>query len=237
MNSSEIAKLAGVSRSTVSRVINNYPNVPEETREKVLKVIKEYDYVPHASARMLAGSKNRVIGLFIIDMMHKESSMKHRITKSPYFLEFTSSVIETASEMGYTVLVHIIHNEEGYEKIKECYYNKTISGGIFIGQNDGDEYIKAIIEKGYKVVLVDQSINVDDPIYNKCMIVNADNFNGAYNATKYLIDKNHTQIAHITGETTKLSSNDRVRGYKKALEDAGIPVNKNLIVNSEFVET
>lgn len=236
MNSSEIAKLAGVSRSTVSRVINNYPNVPEETREKVLKVIKEYDYVPHASARMLAGSKNRVIGLFIIDMMHKESSMKHRITKSPYFLEFTSSVIETASEMGYTVLVHIIHNEEGYEKIKECYYNKTISGGIFIGQNDGDEYIKAIIEKGYKVVLVDQSINVDDPIYNKCMIVNADNFNGAYNATKYLIDKNHTQIAHITGETTKLSSNDRVRGYKKALEDAGIPVNKNLIVNSEFVE-
>ena len=138
--------------------------------------------------------------------------------------------------MGYTVLVHIIHNEEGYEKIKECYYNKTISGGIFIGQNDGDEYIKAIIEKGYKVVLVDQSINVDDPIYNKCMIVNADNFNGAYNATKYLIDKNHTQIAHITGETTKLSSNDRVRGYKKALEDAGIPVNKNLIVNSEFVE-
>ena len=58
MNSTEIAKLAGVSRSTVSRVINNYSNVPEETREKVLKVIKEHDYVPHASARMLAGSKN-----------------------------------------------------------------------------------------------------------------------------------------------------------------------------------
>ena len=77
MNSSEIAKLAGVSRSTVSRVINNYSNVPEETREKVLKVIKEYDYVPHASARMLAGSKNRVIGLFIIDLVHKEASHLH----------------------------------------------------------------------------------------------------------------------------------------------------------------
>lgn len=236
MNSSEIAKIAGVSRSTVSRVINNYPNVPEETRQKVLKVIKEYDYVPHASARMLAGSKNRVIGLFIIDMMHKEGSMKNRITKSPYFLEFTSSVIETASEMGYTVLVHIIHNEDGYDKIKEYYYNKTISGGIFIGQNDSDEYIKEIIEKGYKVVLVDQSINLNDSIYNKCMIVNADNFNGAYNATKYLIDKHHTQIAHITGETTKFSSNDRIKGYKKALVDSGIPVNKSLIVPGEFVE-
>ena len=51
MNSSDIAKIAGVSRSTVSRVINNYPNVPEETREKVLRIIEEYDYVPHASAR------------------------------------------------------------------------------------------------------------------------------------------------------------------------------------------
>ena len=200
MNSSEIAKLAGVSRSTVSRVINNYSNVPEETREKVLKVIKEYDYVPHASARMLAGSKNRVIGLFII------------------------------------VLVHIIHTVEGYEKIKECFYNKTISGGIFIGQNDDDESIKTIIYRGYKVVLVDQSIKPDDAAYNKCMIVNADNYNGAYNATKYLIDMNHTQIAHITGGTAKFSSNDRIRGYKKALEDSGIKVNKNLIINSEFVE-
>ncbi len=58
MNSSDIAKLAGVSRSTVSRVINNYPNVPDATREKVLRIIKEHDYVPYASARMLAGSKN-----------------------------------------------------------------------------------------------------------------------------------------------------------------------------------
>lgn len=236
MNSSEIAKLAGVSRSTVSRVINNYSNVPEETREKVLKVIKEYDYVPHASARMLAGSKNRVIGLFIIDLVHKEDGLKSRITKSPYYLEFTSSVIETASEMGYTVLVHIIHTVEGYEKIKECFYNKTISGGIFIGQNDDDESIKTIIYRGYKVVLVDQSIKPDDAVYNKCMIVNADNYNGAYNATKYLIDMNHTQIAHITGGTAKFSSNDRIRGYKKALEDSRIKVNKNLIINSEFVE-
>lgn len=81
MNSSDIAKIAGVSRSTVSRVINNYPNVPEETREKVLRIIEEYDYVPHASARMLAGSKNRVIGLFIVDMVERTYGLKNRITK------------------------------------------------------------------------------------------------------------------------------------------------------------
>jgi len=236
MNSSDIAKFAGVSRSTVSRVINNYSNVPEETREKVLKIIKEYDYVPHASARMLAGSKNKVIGLFIVDMIYKPYGLKSRITKSPYYLEFTSSVIETASEMGYTVLVHIIHNVQGYEKIKECFYNKTISGGIFIGQNDDDKIIKKIINGGYKVVLVDQSIRLDDATYRKCMIVNADNYSGAYNVTKYFINLNHTKIAHITGGTTKFSSKDRIRGYKKALEEVGLPINKNLIINSEFIE-
>ena len=85
-------------------------------------------------------------------------------------------------------------------------------------------------------MLLDQSIRPEDATYNQCMIVNADNYNGAYCATKYLIDKKHKQIAHITGGTVKFSSKDRIRGYKKALEDAGIEVNKNLIVNSEFVE-
>ena len=158
MNSKDIAKIVGVSRSTVSRVINNYVNVPEETRQKVLNVIKEYNYVPHASARLLTGYKNR-------------------ITKSPYYLEFTSSVIEAASQKGYKALVHIIHDESRYDEIKECFYNKTISGGIFIGENNGDLEIKKIIKDGYKVAIIDQDINLYNKD-NKCIIVNSDNYTG-----------------------------------------------------------
>jgi len=66
MKSEEIARLAGVSRSTVSRVINNYPNVPEKTRERVMKVIREYNYEPNQSARVLAGKKTNTIGLFFV---------------------------------------------------------------------------------------------------------------------------------------------------------------------------
>lgn len=235
MKSNDIAKIAGVSRSTVSRVINNYPNVPEETRQKVLKVIKEYDYVPHASARMLAGAKNKVIGLFIIDINERQNGMKNRITRSPYFLEFTSSVIERASENGYKVLVHIIHNVEGYDQIKECFYNKMISGGIFIGENNNDEMIKKIINEGYKVALIDQDVTKNED-YSKCIVVNADNFKGAYDATKYLIDNNHRKIAHITGDIGKLSSIERIEGYKKALKDSNIPINNDFIIESKFRE-
>jgi len=64
MNSKDIAKIVGVSRSTVSRVINNYPDIPQATREKVLKAIKEYNYYPNASARRLAGMKSSTLGIF-----------------------------------------------------------------------------------------------------------------------------------------------------------------------------
>ena len=236
INSSDIAKIAGVSRSTVSRVINNYPNVPEETKEKILKVIREYDYVPHASARMLAGAKNKIIGLFIIDIVPRKESIRNRITKSPYYLELTSSITEYASEMGYNILINIIHNEQGYNQIKECFYNKTISGGIFIGENNDDPTIKKIISEGYKVALIDQDMRVDDEVYKKCVIVNADNFNGAYNATKYLINLNHTDIAHITGDIEKFSAIQRINGYKKALKDSNISVKNEFILNSSFIE-
>lgn len=234
INSSQIAKIAGVSRSTVSRVINNYSNVPEETRQKVLKVIDEYDYVPHASARMLAGIKNKVIGLFIIDIVGRTGGIKNRITRSPYYLEFTSSVIEHASEKGYKVLVHIIHNSQGYKEIKECFYNKTISGGIFIGEGNDDATIKKIINAGYKVALIDQNAIDDD--YSKCIVVNADNYKGAYNATKYLIENNHKKIAHITGDMEKFSAIERIKGYKKALKDSDISIKDDFIIKSKFLE-
>lgn len=235
MNSNDIAKIAGVSRSTVSRVVNNYPNVPDETREKVLKVIREHNYVPHAPARTLAGYKNRIIGLFIIDIVDNKNTIKNRITKSPYYLEFTSSVIEAASEKGYKVLVHIIHNAARYDEIRECFCNKTISGGILIGENSREPVVDKLIDDGYKVALIDQDVRLYET-NSKCIIVNSDNFNGAYNATKYLINLNHKNIAHITGDLEKYSAIERIRGYKKALEDFNIPINKELIINSKFLE-
>ncbi|MCB2308669.1 LacI family transcriptional regulator [Clostridium estertheticum] len=232
MNSIDIAKIAGVSRSTVSRVINNYDNVPDETRKKIQQIIKENNYVPHASARMLAGVKNRVIGLFIIDM--KTDTNGKQVTSSSYFTPFTGSVIENASKMGYNVLVSIVSKQKDYKKVKEIFYNKTVSGGIFIGEKNGEPEIKEIINSGCRVALLDQAVKSDEEVYNKCIIVNADNYYGAYKATNYLIGLGHSSIAHIVGISENLSGIERFNAYKSALTDAGIAVKSNLIVKGDF---
>jgi LacI family transcriptional regulator len=234
MNSKEIARIAGVSRSTVSRVINNYPNVPPDTREKVLRVIKEYNYVPHASARMLRGKMSKTIGLVIVDL--KRDSDIHKIYDNVYFGPFTTAVIDFANQIGYNVLVTTVYRVKDYKKVKEIFYNKTISGAIFIGVRNNDSEIKSLIEDGFKIAIVDQEIKEGDDIFGKSIIVNMDNLNGAYEATKYLINLGHKEIAHITGDLDKLSGFARLEGYKKALKEAGISYDSHLVVKGNFIE-
>jgi len=234
MNSKEIAKIAGVSRSTVSRVINNYPNVPPDTREKVLKVIKEYNYVPHASARMLRGKLSKTIGLVIVDL--KRDSDIHKIYDNVYFGPFTTAVIDFANQIGYNVLVTTVYKVKDYKKVKEIFYNKTISGAIFIGVKNDDPEIKNLIEEGFKIAIVDQEIKEGDDIFGRSIIVNMDNINGAYEATKYLINLGHREIAHIAGDMDKLSGFARLEGYKKALKEAGITFDTHFVAKGNFIE-
>lgn len=235
MNSSEIAKLAGVSRSTVSRVINNYDNVPEETKEKVLKIIEKYNYVPQASAQMLAGKKNKTLGLFIIDT--KDCGIDTKMTTSSYFSPFTNAVVDTANKQHYNVLISLIDDVMDFKNAKEMFYNKTISGGIFIGGNNNESSIKEIIEKGYKVALIEQDINGEQDSYNKCILINSDSFGGAYEAVSYLIKLGHVNIAHISGDMGQRTGIQRLEGYKKALSDAGIQIKNSLIVKGNYTES
>lgn len=232
MDSRDIARLAGVSRSTVSRVVNNYSNVPEQTRQRVLEVIKKYNYVPHASASQLAGGQNRIIGLFMVDK--KADTQGHTVTASPYFSPFITGVLDSANRAGYHVLAYAVSNIDGYENVKKVFYNKTISGGIFIGQHDDGE-ISEIIEGGFKTVLIDRSFNLTGS-GNNPIIINADNVGGAFQAVSYLIGLSHRRIAHVTGYAGQLSTDQRLQGYKEALIKAGIPYDPALVASGDFLQ-
>ncbi len=233
MNSKDIAKLAGVSRSTVSRVVNNYSNLSTETKEKVTEVIRKYGYVPHASARALAGKSNKIIGVFITNINHH--SERFVIYRNIYFSPFTSAAIDYAGKLGYKVLVSLINKNSDFENARELFFNKTISGAIFVGVNNNDHEILKLIKSGYKLAIIDQEQSKDKTLSNS-IIVNSDNLDVAYKAVKHLIEYGHREIAHICGDMNKFSGFKRLEGYKKAMDEAGLTIKKEYIVEGDFTE-
>lgn len=234
MYSKDVAKLAGVSRSTVSRVVNNYSNVSVEAKEKVTKIIEKYGYVPHGPARTLAGKHNTIIGVFITNV--NLGNEKFSVFHNAYYSPFTAAIIDYADELGYNALVSITNNNSDFKKIRDLFYNRTLSGGIFIGAYNDLQEIYNLIESGYKLVIIDQDQEHRTKVKENYIIVNSNNIEGARMATRHLIEYGHTEIAHICGDTKKLSGTKRLDGYKKEMNEAGLTVRKDYIVNGDFTE-
>lgn len=225
MNSKVIAELAGVSRSTVSRVLNNYPDISPETREKVLKIIKEQEYYPNVSAQKLAGKRSGIIGLLVYT---GESSIKKgeykKITESLYYSELISKIIDAAEKLGYLILVSYINKKNtSWEKI---FANGVIDGAIVISGGKKYKEIEKLINSKNKIVLLDYEKKIDE---KNVTTINSNHFEGGYRATEYLIKNGHKKILHITGEIRRKASILRAKGYLKALKDYNID-EKNIIV-------
>lgn len=233
MTSQELAKLCGVSKTTVSRVINNDPKVKEVTRQRVLAAMKEYNYVPIASARRLAGIDSRIIGLFVLDINISDS--KTRVSKSSYFSQITNLIIDKANNNGFQVLISIITSEQQMEEAKNLFMSRTIFSGIVIGAFDQSKEVDELIALGYPIVVIDKR-PVEDSMGGACLFVNLDNYAGAYEATNYLIKLGHRNIGHITGDLRKFSATERLRGYRQAMADTGINNDTALIYEGNFQE-
>lgn len=232
ITSAEIARLANVSRSTVSRVINNYSNVPVETREKVMKVIEQYGYEPNQFAQVLAGKANREIVLCISNC--DEAKARWKGAMSSYYLRMVGELITQAKDFGYTISAFVVSEPSELSKIENMYLSRTIIGGIFGGFEFEMPAINQLIEKGFNMVVIDPD----------CHMIEADNVSGIYSenkdagymATRYLLELGEEKIAHISGDD-RLSSQDRLAGYRKAMEEAGYDENSLMIENGNFDST
>ena len=216
ITSEEVARLAHVSRSTVSRVINNYPNVPEETRLKVMAVIEKYGYHPNSSARVLAGKSNQTIALFIAD--NEKGEKRWRGMESPYFVRLIAELVSQGRMNGYILSVSIISNSLDYLKIEDMYLNREISGGIFIGFEFEMDCVNRLIEKGFNMAVIDPGDGISEG--KNVKVIYTENVKAGYIATSYLLKKGHHSILHIAGDDRK-SSQDRILGYRMAMEEAG----------------
>lgn len=234
MKSEEIAKLAGVSRSTVSRVTNNYPNVPAATREKVMKIINEHNYVPNTFARTLAGKKSNTIGLFFV--ITGETHEDHKIARNDYFSSYLNYLVDVANGMDYYVLVNTVRVSNDYEKVNQAFLEKRIDGGVVIG-TQSDTLSKIHVENfNAPVVVVDYDLTQADSenVNQQLYVVNSLDRVGIDKAVKYLIDQGHKSIGFIKGNASTRSARVRYEGYQEAMKKYKLTIDEAYIIEGEF---
>lgn len=231
MKSEDIARLAGVSRSTVSRVINNYSNVPEATREKVMKIVKEHNYMPNTFARTLAGKKSNTIGLFFV--ITGETREDSKIARNDYFMSYLSHLVDIANGMGYYVLVNTISEGSDYEKVNQAFFEKRVDGGVVIGTQS--DTMTKIQTESFNAPIV--AIDYDDAkadAMEHFYVVNSDDEGGMIKAVQYLVELGHRDIGFIKGNDQTRSSIVRYDGFVKAMADMMLTVNPDYIISGEF---
>jgi DNA-binding LacI/PurR family transcriptional regulator len=211
----DIARKAGVSIATVSRVINNNGNVNDVTRAKVLKAIKDLKYQPSRVAKRLRSKtlSSHMLGVLIPDI------------QNPFYVDVLRGIEETAYSRNYAIIMCNYGQDEKKQKFYlEILRSEAIDGLIAAPAKEDDPLLKKIVSDGLPVVCVDRGLKDMD-----VDIVVVDNREGAYNAVKHLIESGYSRIAYISGLTTIPTSRQRELGYRDALAEYRLPVDESLI--------
>ena len=213
MNIKDIARLAGVGVSTVSRVINEHPDVKDETREKILKIIKESNYIPNNSARILKKNNTNNIGVLVKGVFN------------PFFAEMINIIGNRINEAGYTMILqqNDYATEDDVDNLIAFVKEKRLQGIICLGGNFLNINDESFQFLDIPVVLT--SVNtLSKESKSKFSSIGIDNVLAAKASIQYLIDKGHRNIGILLGEKNDVGiSGLRLEGYKKALEENNIP--------------
>lgn len=218
LNIDQVARIAGVSTATVSRVINNYPFVREQTRQKVLKVIGETKYRINAVARNLRRKRTYSIGVIVSNVL------------SPFYSVIAKSVEDVAIKNGYsTILCNGGDNPEKELKYLQLLHENRVDGVILSPTGENRDYIKFLISSGIPVSFVDRTVEGVE-----CDAVVVNNRDASYRAVEYLVKKGYRRIGFISGPKNRMTGFDRLEGYLKALKDNHIDIDEKLIKVGDF---
>ena len=221
----QIAKLAGVSRSTVSRVINDHPNVSPETREQVLQIVTETGFHPDPIARSLSSRRAGIIGLVIPLAIQS-------LFEDPFFPRLMQGISMGCNNHDYTLSLFLLHTlEEEARLYARISRSQLLDGVIVTATRGGDPLIPQLIANRIPFVVHGRH---EDP---RVSFVEVDNVTGAYTAATHLVRLGRRRIALITGPSASLAAEDRKRGYLKALHERMVRVDESLIVHGDFTET
>ncbi len=221
----QIAQMAGVSRSTVSRVVNNHAGVKPAVRERVSKVIQETGYHPDPAARSLAGQRSGIIGLVV------PRAVQFLFT-DPYYPRLMQGIAQACNSYDYILSLFLFHTEEEEQKLSlRLLRNQLVDGVILSALPLDDPLVSQLLANQVPFVMIGRP---DNP--NQVSFVDVDNVAGAYSVVRHLIQLGRKRIGTITGPLNTTVGLDRRQGYLNALNDRGVMIDEALMVEGDFTE-
>lgn len=211
----DIAKKLKLSASTVSRALNDHPDINDETKRKIKKLANKLEYTPNSIAQSLKNNRTRVIGVIVPEIEHD------------FFASAINGIDEVAYHAGYTIIVSQSNESCEREIINtNSLINQRVAGVVASISQDtkNGEHFRNMIQKGVPLVFFDRACN--DVSANKVII---DDMKSSFNAVKYLIEKGYKKIAHFAGPKELEICVQRFNGYKEALKEANIKFNSELV--------
>ena len=221
----DVGRLAGVSRSTVSRVINNHPHVREVVRKRVQETIKSTDYHANAAARALVTQRSWMIGVVLPRTVHS-------FFTDPYFPRLIQGIAQACNQLNYTLSLFLISSKEDEEKIFPRISRRgSLDGILFQSDQIGDQLIERLAGSNVPMVIIGRPFHNDNINY-----INIDNINSAFMAVDHLIKLGYKRIGAITGPSNTTVGIDRKEGYINALKNGGRLIDESLIAEGDFSE-
>ena len=213
----EVAKLAGVSPSTVSRVTSGNAVVKPETRQRVQEAMDKLGYKPNSAAQSLSSKRSNTIGMVVAGL------------DGPFYGPMIAGVESALRNRGKHLLIASGSGNTSSEvEAVEFLLSRQVDGLILLTEWLEQRYVTDLAAR-IPVYMINQYYHGMD---NRVMLL--DDVDGGYQATRYLLEQGHREIACISAQEFKQDANDRVKGYKKALREAGIPVLDDLIARTSF---
>jgi LacI family transcriptional regulator len=219
----DIAKATGYSTTTVSKALNNYTDISDKAKKTILATAKEYGYIPNAHARGLVMKRSFTVGVILDELLGL--GLNH-----PFFSGIIEAFRASIEERGYSMILISNHiGNTGVGSYLDHCQQQNVDGVFILCTDHNSESIQQLIHSSIPVVLF------DIPNEDTHSVV-SNHFDGAYQATMYLVELGHSDIAHIYGNEFTYAGRERKKGYEKALFDANIEINEEYVVSGGYFD-
>ena len=222
----DVARLAGVSPSTVSRTCTNHPSISKQTKAKVRKAMQELGYEPNFQASNLASRNSRTIGIILPDS-------ESEVYQNSFYLEAIRGIGQFCNQKQYmNTLITGSNEKEVLQVIKTMLNSGRADGFIVLYSKRDDEVLEYLYDNGITYVLIGKAtVNPNQVIY-----IDNDNIQAAKEATDYLIQLGHEKIAFLGTDNNSMFIQDRKNGYMMSLMDHNIPVHPEYFLEQDFLQ-